>query len=98
MFNEQKLAPQNGHSATVTIKDWLLLDCLGFLNLIPILGTIAYIIIILVIALSGQTAVSLKNRVLANIIWMIIGIIVSIIVTVLFGGALAALISSAANF
>jgi len=97
MFDEQRLAPQNGVSATVSIKDWIILDCIGFLNLIPILGNIAYIIIILVIAFGGSTAISLKNRVLATLIWVAIGIVISIVVTIFFGGALLATFGSLAN-
>jgi len=94
MFDEQRLAPQNGVSATVTIKDWILLDLLALLNIIPILGSIAYIIIILVIAFSSNTAKSMRNRVLANLIWAAIGIVVSIVVTVVFGSAIMSLIST----
>jgi len=97
MFDEQRLAPSNGSSATVSIKDWLLLDCIAFLNLIPIIGSLAYIIILLIIGLGTSTAVSLKNRVLATLVWMVIGIAVSILVLFLFGGALMTSASSLIN-
>jgi len=94
MFDEQRLAPQNGVSATVNIKDWLLLDLLGFLNFIPILGSIAYIVIILVIAFSANTAKSMRSRVLMNLIWAAIAIVVSVVVVLLFGAALLSFFSA----
>ena len=98
MFDEQRLASNNGNSATVSIKDWLLLDCLGFINLIPIIGTIAYIIIILVIAFGSSTTISLKNRILATMVWVIIGIVLSIILTIIFGGTLLSFLATVANY
>ena len=98
MFDESRLGPQNGGSATVSIKDWFLLDCLGFLNLIPIAGSIAYIIIILVIGFGSKTAISLKNRVLMNLIWAVIGIAVSIVVSIIFGAAILGAASSYVNY
>jgi len=98
MFDEQRLAPQNGVSATVSIKDWLLLDLLAFLNFIPIIGTIAYIVIILVIAFSAKTAKSMRSRVLMNLIWAAIGIVVSVIVSLIFGAALVGMLSNLQAF
>ncbi|MEG0217934.1 MAG: hypothetical protein RR655_06415, partial [Raoultibacter sp.] len=69
MFDETQLAPQNGTSATITIKEWLLLDCVSLLNLIPILGSIACIVIYAIIAFGSSTAISMKNRVLASLVW-----------------------------
>lgn len=86
MFDESKLAPQNGVSATVTIKDWLLLDCISLLNIIPILGSIVALILYLIIAFSSGTSVSMKNRVLASLLWFVIWIAVGLIFMFAFGG------------
>jgi len=98
MFSEQKLAYQNGVSATVSIKDWLLLDCLSLLNLIPILGSIVYLVLILMIGLGSTSARSMRNRVIASLIWMIVWTVIGVIIAIFFGGALAAFVSSASNY
>lgn len=95
MFDETKLAQYNRTSATISMKDWILLDLLGLLNIIPIAGTIAYIVIILVIAFSSSTAISLKNRVLVNLLWLALQIVASLIFLFVFGGL--ALIMNATN-
>jgi len=95
MFDETKLAAQNGVSSTVSIKDWLLLDCIAFLNLIPVLGSIAAIIIYLIIAFGSSTSLSMKNRVLASIVWIVIWIIITLIFLFVFGGL--ALITNTVN-
>ncbi len=89
MFNEGKLLAQNGTSATVRVKDWLLLDCIALLNLIPILGSIACIVIYLIIAFGSSSAVSLKNRVLASLIWVAIWIVIMLLFLFAFGGMAA---------
>ena len=72
LFSENKMLRKNGMSARVTLSDWLKLDCLGFLCLIPFLGTIAYLVIYFIIAFSGKTAASVKTRVQANLIWSVV--------------------------
>lgn len=86
MFDESRLAPQNGVSATVTIKDWLLLDCIGFLNIIPIVGSIVALVLYLVIGFGSTTAVSMKNRVLASLLWFVIWFVLGILFLFVFGG------------
>ncbi len=86
MFDETKLAPTNGTSATITIKDWILLDLLYLLNIIPIVGSIAYIIILLVIGFGSTTATSLKNRVLVTLLWLAIQIVLVLLFLFVFGG------------
>lgn len=86
MFNEEKLGVQNGTSATVSIKDWLLLDLVGFLSIIPIIGSIAAIIIYLVIGFGSSTARSMKNRVLASLIWLAIWLVLGLLFLFVFGG------------
>lgn len=87
MFDETKLAAENGTSSTIKIKDWLLLDCIGLLNIIPILGSIAALVLYLIIAFSSGTSPSMKNRVLASFIWMIIWLVIWFLFIFLFGGA-----------
>ncbi len=80
MFNDQDLAIKNGTSSTIGIGTWMAFDCLQLLNLIPILGSIALLVILIVMACSAQTAPSMKNRIIANFVWLGIAIIAWIIV------------------
>lgn len=88
MFDESKLSAANGSSATVSIKDWLLYDCINFLSIIPIVGTIAALVIYAIIGFGNSAAPSMKNRVLASFIWLVICIVVLI---VLFAGGILSL-------
>ncbi len=83
MFSENKLARKNGTAAAVKLGDWMALDCIGFLNLIPLLGSIAALVIYLVIAFSSKTSYSVKTRVRANFIWALIAIGIYIVMLVL---------------
>lgn len=86
MFDESQLASKNGVSATITIKDWLLLDCIGLLNVIPIIGSIVALILYLVIAFGSTTSVSMKNRVIATILWFVIWLAVGLFFLFFLGG------------
>lgn len=90
MFDETKLADENGTSAAVSVKNWLVLDCIQFLNIIPIIGTIAALVILLIIAFGGKSAVSVKNRIIADLIWLVIAIVAFFFFTMFGGMALLA--------
>lgn len=94
MFDQSQLAMKNGSSATVSIKDWLLLDCLMFLNLIPIVGSIAVIVIYCVIGFGNTAAPSMRARILASLIWAAIALIALILLTMFGVFSLAAYINS----
>ena len=98
MFGEQALSHQNGKSATVGIREWLLLDCLSLLNIIPIVGSIAYIVIILVIGFGSSSAVSMKNRIIASLIWIAIWVILVVVIVLLFGSLIAATLLAYFNY
>ena len=69
LLSENKLKRLNGVSAKVTIGDWLRTDCISLLNLIPFFGSIAALVLYCILAFSSKTAVSLKTRYQANLIW-----------------------------
>lgn len=97
LFSENKLKRLNGVSAHVTLGDWMKSDCLSLLNLIPIFGSIAALVIYFILAFSSKTAMSLKTRYQANLIWaaIILGVyILLIIILVAMGVLLSGLISS----
>lgn len=80
-FSENKLGRINGMSANVSLGDWLKFYCLGLLNLIPILGNIAYIVIFFIIGFGSKSAKSMKTYVQASLIFC--GIIMAIYIVLL---------------
>lgn len=77
-LHEDLLMYDNGPSASITTKDWMKLDCIQFLSIIPVLGTIAAIVIYIILALNNETPKSMKTRLRANIIWALISLILVI--------------------
>ena len=74
----------NGASAHVALGDWLKLYCLGFLNLIPILGFIAYIVIVCMIGFGNKSARSMKTSIQASLIIGAIILAIYIILLIAF--------------
>ena len=70
IMNNPDLSYKNGDSATIGISDWLILDAISFLNIIPIAGTVACLVIYIVIAAKYETAPSVKNRIIASLVWL----------------------------
>lgn len=94
LFSENRLRRLNGASARLTVGDWMKADCFAFLNLIPILGQIALIVIYCILAFSSKTAQSLKTRYQASLIWagiLLALYIVIIVIIVALGISLAGL-------
>ena len=94
VFSEQKLSRDNGLSAAITIKDWLKLNCVGLFSLIPVVGTIVYLVVYLVIGFSEKTAISIKNNIKANLIWSLIITGVAIVLLIIFSSVIVGLFSS----
>ena len=94
MFKEKELAEKNGMTAYVRLLDWIKLDCISFLNLIPFIGSIAAIVIYLILAFSSDVSESVKSRIKANLIWSGIALVLSIILLILSVGATVFLIDS----
>ena len=68
MFDNEKLAQKNGTSATIRMSDWFKLSLLSLIACIPFIGFIIYLILILKIAFGGNTAPSMKNFILLQLI------------------------------
>lgn len=73
---------KNGGSATMIVKDWMKLDCVMLLSVVPIIGTIAAIIIYVVLGFHRDTATSIKSRIQANLVWLLIFLIISLIIAI----------------
>ncbi|NTU89137.1 MAG: hypothetical protein HGA54_04405 [Actinobacteria bacterium] len=86
MFDNSELASRNGTSATVSIGNWMAIDCINLLNLIPIVGSIAALVIFLVMAFGSSTAPSVKNRLLAYFVWALIQLLLCLVFLFAFGG------------
>ncbi len=94
LFSENKMARVNGTSATMKLGDWMKVDCLGLLSLIPCIGSIAALVIYFILAFSSKTNKSLKARYQASLIWT--GIILALylilfIVIIAMGASLGSL-------
>jgi len=83
MFRQDEIAQENGQSATIGIKQWLVLDLVSLLNIIPIVGSIAALIIYIVIAVRNDTAPSMKSRIIMSLIWAGIFIVLGLILMTL---------------
>lgn len=83
VFNDEDLSYRNGDSSTVSVTDWLLLDAIMLLNLIPIVGSIAAIAVYVVIASTRATAPSVQTRIIVNFIWLGVWLILVLIGVVL---------------
>ena len=81
IFDNTKIADENGTSATVGLKQWLVMDCIMFLNIIPVLGSLAALAIYLVLAFGNRAAPSMRYRIMASLIWCVIAIILIVILT-----------------
>ena len=94
MFKEKEMAEKNGFSASVRLSDWIKLDCIGFLHLIPLVGSIAVIVIYVVLAFSDDVSESVKSRIKANLIWSVVSVVLCIIYIMICVGATFFLIDS----
>lgn len=83
ILNNPDLSYKNGDSATVSIGDWLLLDAIGLLNVIPIVGTVACLVLYIIIAANRETAPSVQNRIIVSLIWLGVWIFVLILFNLL---------------
>lgn len=81
IFDESQISNENGNSATVGLKQWLLFDCIMFLNIIPVIGSIVALVIYLILAFGNRAAPSIRYRIMASLIWCVIAFILVIILT-----------------
>ena len=92
MFKDNELTMTNGTSSTISIGTWMKLDAIKILGIIPFIGPLAALIIFCVILFGSETAPSIKNRMIATIIWMVIGLVIGGLLLAIVGiGAFTAL-------
>lgn len=97
-FGEDTLASKNGHSAAVRFGDWMKLDCIQFLSLIPFVGAIAALVIYIVLMCSEKTAFSIKERLKANLIWAAISVGISIVFVIIVVALVGSFAATMQNF
>ena len=68
IFDEAQISNENGTSATVGLKQWLILDCIMFLNIIPVIGSVAALVIYLILAFGNRAAPSIRYRIMASLV------------------------------
>ena len=83
IFNNEDLSYKNGDSATVGIVDWILFDAIGLLNVVPIAGPIAAIVMYVLIAANYDGAPSVQNRIIVNFIWLGVWLLVGAVLGLL---------------
>lgn len=84
IFNDERLAERNGDSCTVSLRDWMLLGCLNLLALIPIIGALALIVLYIVLAANDGTSPSVRNYLVAALIWTAIWLVVAVVLLLLY--------------
>ena len=87
MFKDSELSKSNGTSATASVGTWMKLDAIKLLGIIPIVGQLAVIVIYCVILFGSETAPSVKNRMIATLIWVVIGLVIGGLLLGIFGVA-----------
>lgn len=82
-FADDNLTFQAGTSATITMKTWFFLRLLSLFNLIPLVGTIVWLVIYIWIGFRAETAPSIQNyiklQVIFTAVWMVLSIILTLI-------------------
>lgn len=68
IFNEVELAQKNGEGAVISVGDWIKYALLNLLNVIPIIGSIALLVIFILMAVKDDTAKSMRNAIIAGFI------------------------------
>ena len=98
MFKDNELTMTNGTSSTISIGAWMKLDAIKLLGLIPIVGSLVALVIYCVILFGSETAPSIKNRMIATLIWMAIGLVIAgLLIAILGIGAFTAFAQSMAE-
>lgn len=83
IFNDEQLSQKNGDSSTVSIFNWFVYDLIKFLNVIPVIGTIAEIVLLIVIAATRGTSPTIQNRIIMDFIWLAVSLVVIILLVLL---------------
>ncbi len=81
-LNEYQLSQKNGMSATVSTKDWLKFSCLSMLNIVPIVGTLVYLGMLIYLAVSRDTAESVRGFLRASFILALVALALYVILFV----------------
>ena len=89
-FSEVKMAERNGYSANIKLEDWLFLELLGLIAIVPVVGTIIFLILYGVLGFKKETADSMSSFIKLNLIISLI-IFAAVFVIGAFIGGLSAL-------
>ncbi len=78
--NKPILSPE-GYEKPVSMKQWLLFWAVGLINVIPFIGSLAYIVFIFYVALAKNPKfpVSMQNFCKAYLILIAIGIVIGVV-------------------
>lgn len=87
-FSNERLSEKNGESATITALNWLALEALSLLSLIPYAGVIVFLILYIIIGVKATTAPSIRSYIKLNLIVSAIVVVIAIIIGVFFAEAI----------
>ena len=78
-FSNEQLSLKNGQSATISTLNWLALEVLSLLNIIPVVGTIIWLFLYVVLCTKGTTAPSIRRYIKLKLILTLIGLAISVV-------------------
>lgn len=91
-FGEIKYSKKNGLSARISTSDWIKVMCLDFLSFIPLIGSLIFLITVLVLAFKNGVAESIKTyfraRLLVSLIVLALAIVACIVFIALAGSSI----------
>jgi hypothetical protein len=82
---------------TVSIGKWIGVHALSLLNIVPLIGTIGYVVALCVIAFGGSAKPSLRNYAKSLLIIMAVALIISVSLGVAFWASISEFISVYTN-
>ncbi len=91
-ISESNLSQKNGVAGIVGTKDWLKFMCLGFLNFIPVVGSLIYLGVLIYLVVSNTTAESVKSYIKAIFIVTGISLALAVVLYALLFGYLVSVL------
>ena len=80
MFKNDELKRKSGLSGTIGVGTWMAVDAIALLSVIPVVGSIAALVIYIYLLAAKATAPSIKNRIAADLIWVLIALVLFLVV------------------
>lgn len=82
-FSNFNLSSQNGDSATISIKNWIVLQLISLLSVIPIVGSVVVLVLYIILAFRNDVAPSLANYLKAMLIISAVVLAITVVICVI---------------